>query len=129
MEKKGYKVLLVEDDLFLSKILSSKFKKEGFLVELAMDGEEGLKKVKSFAPDIILLDLIMPKKNGFEVLEEIKLNDKTKNIPVIILSNLGQNSDVSKGKELGAVDYLVKANFSLKEVVARVREHLAKSKK
>ena len=129
MEKKGYKVLLVEDDLFLSKILSSKFKKEGFLVELAMDGEEGLKKVKSFAPDIILLDLIMPKKNGFEVLEEIKLNDKTKNIPVIILSNLGQNSDVSKGKELGAVDYLVKANFSLKEVVAKVREHLAKSKK
>ena len=129
MDKKGYKVLLIEDDLFLSKILSSKFKKEGFLIELALDGEEGLKKIKSFMPDIILLDLIMPKKNGFEVLEEIKLNDKIKNIPVIILSNLGQDSDISKGKELGAVDYLIKANFSLKEVVAKVREYLAKSKK
>ena len=122
------KVLVVEDDMFLAKILSTKLEKEGFSVVLAFDGEEALNKLKKEIPDLILLDLILPKKNGFEVLEEIKLDDKLNKIPVIILSNLGQQSDVVKGKELGAVDYLIKANFSLDEVISKIKEHLIKAK-
>ena len=91
-----------------------------------MDGREALKKIRSEEPDMVLLDLIMPEKNGFEVLEEMKKDKALKNIPVIVLSNLGQESDVDQGKKLGAVDYLIKSNVSIKEVIEVIKLHLAK---
>lgn len=118
--------MVAENDAFLLKYIVAKLKKEGFRVEQAVDGEEALQKMKLFRPDLVLSDLIMPKKNGFEVLEEMRLEGKSKKTPVIILSNLGQQSDIDKGKKLGAVDYLIKADFSLKEIIEKVKEHLAK---
>lgn len=122
------KIVLVEDDQFLSKILMFRLKEEGFDVALAFDGERAIEVVKREKPNIILLDLLLPKKSGFDVLQEIKLDATISQIPVIILSNLGQQSDVAKGLQLGADDYLIKANFSIKEVVAKIKEYLIKSK-
>jgi DNA-binding response OmpR family regulator len=118
------KLLLAEDDKFISRAYNDGLTKAGYEVVLAMDGAEALKMVKEDKPDMVLLDLIMPQKNGFEVLTELKADNETKNIPVIILSNLGQDSDIEKGKKLGAVDYLIKSNFSLKEVIEKINKHL-----
>ncbi|MBU1132018.1 response regulator [Patescibacteria group bacterium] len=122
------KILLIEDDQFISRAYKDGLSRAGFEVALAFDGAEGMKKIKENRPDLILLDLVMPVKSGFEVLTEIHLSKTLSRIPVIILSNLGQDSDIEKGKSLGAIDYLVKANFSMKEVVERIKEHLAKLK-
>ena len=124
------KILVIEDDKFLIKALQDHLKRSGFEVVVALDGEEGMKLIISEKPDLALLDLIMPKKDGFEVLAEVKGNsdDKIKNIPIIILSNLGQESDLKKGIELGAVDYLIKSEFRLKVVVKKIKETLAKRK-
>ena len=108
------KVLVAEDDKFLLMAYSTKMKKSGYDTVIAANGEEAVVKAQSENPDIILLDLVMPKKDGFEALEELKSNPKTKNIPVVILSNLGQDEDVKKGKEFGAADYLVKSDISIK---------------
>ncbi len=118
------KILVVEDDKFLVNVLLSKLQKEGFEVVHAFDGEEALAKVREKKPDLILLDLILPVKDGFDVLKELKEDGATKNIPVIILSNLGQETDIEKGKKLGAVDYMIKANWSMKDVIAKVKEYL-----
>ncbi len=118
------KILVTEDDKFLVNVLLSKLSKEGFEVIHAFDGEEALAKVREKKPDLILLDLILPVKDGFDVLKELKENETTKNIPVIILSNLGQDEDVKRGQDLGADDYLIKTNLSLKEVVEKIKEHL-----
>lgn len=123
---KQYKVLLIEDDLSLLKIYSNKLKANNFVVSVATTGEEGLHKAETEKPDVVLLDLILPEKDGFIVLEEIKKNPETKKIPVIILSNLGQTADIEKGKELGAVDYLVKADVSLIDLVGKVKQYIAK---
>jgi len=120
------KVLVAEDDRFLSKAYGAKLKKEGFDVILAMNGEEAVEEAKNKKPDIILLDLVMPRKDGFEALSDLKKDASTKSIPVIILSNLGQEEDIIKGKELGAVDYLVKSNIAIREVVEKIREVLKK---
>ncbi|MBU4369778.1 response regulator, partial [Patescibacteria group bacterium] len=93
------------------------------------EGEEGIKKAREQNPDLILSDLVMPHRNGFETLEQIKKDKQLKNIPIIILSNLGQESDIKKIKELGAVDYLIKSDFKIKEVVEKINFHLAKLKK
>ncbi|MFC1595123.1 response regulator transcription factor [Patescibacteria group bacterium] len=122
------KILLAEDDKFISRAYKDGLSSAGFIVILASDGNEALDKVKKEKPDVILLDLIMPAKNGFEVIEELKMDDSTKNIPIIILSNLGQDSDIEKGKSLGAADYLVKSNVSMQEVVEKIKFHLAKAK-
>ncbi len=119
----GKKILLVEDDKFLLKFFAARLKEEDFEVILAEDGEEAVRKVKEEKPDLILLDLILPKKDGFAVLKEIKSDEKTKNIPVFVLSNLGQESDREKAKELGAVDYLVKVNFDLKEIIKKIKNY------
>ncbi|MCH8986770.1 response regulator [Patescibacteria group bacterium] len=121
------KILLVEDDEFLSLAYRDGLTRAGFTVELAMDGATAIKKMKEENPDLVLLDLVMPVKNGFEVLEEARLDKKLRKIPVIILTNLGQDSDIKKGKELGAIDYLVKTDLSMKEVVEKVKFHLAKT--
>jgi two-component system, OmpR family, alkaline phosphatase synthesis response regulator PhoP len=121
------KILLAEDDKFISRAYEDGLGKAGFEVVVANDGGEAIAKVKSEKPDIVLLDLIMPTKNGFEVLEELKLDPDLSKIPVVVLSNLGQDSDVKKSKDLGAVDYLVKSNFSMKEVIEKIKFYLAKS--
>lgn len=121
---KKIKIVLAEDDRFISIAYKDGLTRAGFEVIHAADGSEAIKKIKSEKPDIILLDIIMPEKNGFEVLEEIKKDAEVKDIPVIILSNLGQDSDIKKGKELGAVDYFVKSNLSMAEVVEKVTDHI-----
>ena len=120
------KVLIVEDDKFLSELISTKLDKEGFNIALAGDGETGLKKAEEFKPEIILLDIMLPGMDDFEVLEKLKAHAyaSIKKIPVIILSNFGQESKVERGLQLGAVDYLVKANFTTGEIVAKIKEIL-----
>lgn len=117
------KILIVEDDKFLSELISTKLTKEGFEVSIALDGETGLQKARAEKPGIVLLDILLPGISGFEVLEQIKKDaDPTiKNIPVLILSNFGQESKVQQGLSLGAVDYLVKANFTTGEIVEKIR--------
>jgi len=126
---KKSKVLIIEDDRFLLKLYADKLQREGFEVLSSLTGEEGLNKVSVEKPDLIILDLILPGKNGFEVLSELKLNPGTKDIPVIILTNLGQEADIKKGLELGADTYLVKTDFSLSQLPEVVKGVLVKVKK
>lgn len=119
------KVLLVEDDLSLLKIYSNKLKISGFEVSPATTGDEAVRKAQIETPDIVLLDLILPGKDGFLVLEELKKNTRTKKIPVIILSNLGQESDRQRADELGAIDYLVKSDVSLANLVEKVKQYVS----
>lgn len=120
------RVLIIEDDKFLIKLYSDKLTREGFEVSMAISGEEGLNKVAVEKPDMVLLDIILPQKNGFEILSEMKLNPKTKNIPVVLLTNLGQEADIKKGLELGAVNYVVKTDFSITTLAQIVRESIAR---
>ena len=121
-------ILLVEDDPFLSSILQLKLDKENFKTIRAADGEEALNLLieQGIKPDVILLDLILPKKNGFEVLETIRQDPTLEKLPVIIISNLGQPSDIDRGKSLGVIDYFVKAKLSVDELVNKVREEIVK---
>jgi len=119
-------VLLVEDDKFLSSLLKNRLEKEGFGVLHAMDGDMALELLRANpgAVGLVLLDIILPRKSGFEVLEEIQRDPTISNIQIIITSNLGQDTDVARGKELGAVDYYVKAHTSIDDLVSRVRNYL-----
>jgi DNA-binding response OmpR family regulator len=118
------KILFVDDDNFLRKVYEAELKEKNFDVILAQDGDEGLEKALLEDPDLIILDMIMPKKSGFEVLTELQRNQKTRNIPVIILSNLGQEDDKKKGVDLGAVDYLIKDNITLGILVDKINQYL-----
>ncbi len=117
-------VLLVEDDPFLSSVLRMKLEKESFKVVRAADGDEALNFLteQGVKPDLILLDLILPKKNGFEVLETIRQDPLLEKLPVIIISNLGQPSDIERGKALGVIDYFIKARLSVEELVNKVKK-------
>ena len=126
---KKAKILIIEDDRFLIKLYSSKLQREGFEVMEAISGEEGLNKVLREKPDLVLLDLVLPQKSGFEILSEMKMNPETKDIPVIILTNLGQEPDVEKGLSLGASAYLVKTDFSVNQLPEIIKEHLVKAKR
>lgn len=106
------------------KVLKEKFEKEGFKVSLAADGVEALSVIKKAKPDLVLLDLVLPKKDGFEVLEEMKASGDLKMIPVIVLSNLGQDEEIKRALNLGAKDYLVKTQHPINEVVEKVRDYL-----
>ncbi|MGC8851936.1 MAG: response regulator transcription factor [Minisyncoccia bacterium] len=119
-------ILIVEDEPFLASILQLKLEKDNFKTFRASDGEEAITMLteQGIKPDLILLDLILPKKNGFEVLETIKQDPQLEKIPVIIISNLGQPSDIERGKSLGVIDYFVKARFSIDELVDKVKEEL-----
>ena len=121
----GKKVLIVEDDVFLAQLLANRIEKVGVKVLRAADGEEGVKSLKENKPDLVLLDLILPKKSGFELLEEMRADPAIQGTPVIIVSNLGQESDVAKGKELGAIEYFVKAKTSIDGLVERVKAILS----
>lgn len=114
-------ILIIEDDKFLRELIAQKLIKEGYEVSEAVDGEEGIKKVKDEKPTLILLDLILPGIDGFEVLNGIKEDPALSLIPVIILSNLGQKEDVEKGLKLGAVDYLIKAHFTPGEIIDKIK--------
>jgi DNA-binding response OmpR family regulator len=118
------KVLIVDDDVFLSGIYATKLELEGFGVVTARDGEEGVKAALKEIPDLILLDVLMPKLDGFEALRRLKQEETTKNIPVIMLTNLGQKEDIEKGLQDGAVDYLIKAHFVPAEAVEKIKKVL-----
>ena len=122
------KILLVEDDRFLIKAVYTKLTQKGFEVVLANDGDEAISKAKTEKPEIVLLDMVLPKKSGFEVLRELKGNPETASIPVFILSNLAQDQDIQEGKALGAEDYIVKSNTSLSAIVDKVANFLAAKK-
>ncbi len=118
------KILLIEDDNFLVEMYKIKFEKEGYKVAMALNGDEGINQAWKEKPDLILLDLVLPEKDGYEVLEVLKKDEQTKAIPVIILSNLGQNGEVRKGKEKGAEDYLIKSNFTPRQLVDKVKKKI-----
>ncbi|MFA5207621.1 MAG: response regulator [Candidatus Magasanikbacteria bacterium] len=118
------KILLVEDDKFLRELMSKKLITLGYEVVSAADGESGLVMIKEAKPDVVLLDLILPGINGFEVLEKAKQDPAIANIPVVILSNLGQTEDIEKGLALGAKDFLVKAHFTPQEIVNKLKSIL-----
>jgi CheY-like chemotaxis protein len=116
---------LAEDDRFLRKAADTALRRHGFSVVTATNGEEALEALRTMKPDLILLDLIMPKVQGFEVLRSVKENPATAHIPVIVLSNLGQEGDVKRAMESGATAYFVKANLTLEEMVTQVESVLA----
>lgn len=124
---KNFCILLVEDDKFLRKACEVSLKKRGFNVITASDGEEGLRQARTCSPDLILLDMLMPKLSGMETLVELKKDDQTRGIPVIILSNSSLDANVQKAKDLGASGYLVKASLSLQELGDRVLSFLEES--
>jgi len=114
------KILIVEDDTYLANAYRVKLTKAGFEVKNVFDGEEAISILQTFTPDIILLDIVMPKKDGFTTLEEIKANEKWKNIPVILASNLGQKEDREKGISLGAVEFFTKTDFTLNNLIEKI---------
>jgi len=122
LQAEGFKILIVEDDNFLRDLLARKLSQENCQFIAAIDGENALKLMSEDKPSIVLLDLILPGIDGFEVLTQIKQNDSIKDVPVVILSNLGQDSDIQRAKELGADDFLIKANFSIDEVISKIKE-------
>lgn len=123
-DKKTFKILVVEDEKFLIKIYNMKLRNEGFEVSMAEDGAEAVKKATNEKMDLIMLDLVLPKVNGLEVLEHIRKSPMNKDTSVIILSNLSQDEFMDKARRLGVTDYFTKANSSLSEIVTRIREKL-----
>jgi DNA-binding response OmpR family regulator len=121
----AHRILLAEDDRFLRKAAETMLKRNGFTVLTAADGEEALRVARAELPELLLLDLIMPKLQGFDVLQALKSDASTADIPVIVLSNLGQDSDVQLARERGAVDYIIKSNIALEALVERVHAFFA----
>lgn len=119
------RILVAEDDKAYANIYRVKLTNEGFSVDIATHGEEAITKARATKPDLILLDLIMPQKDGFDVLEALKSDNALKKIPVIIFSNLSQNEDLERAKKMGAADYLVKANISIHEMVDKVKKFIS----
>ena len=120
------KIVLIEDDEILAKVVYEELSDAGFDVFQTFDGQEGLEIVRNKKPDLVLLDLILPKKNGFDVLEELKKSPVTHNIPVIILTMLGRDDDIKKGLRLGANDYIVKSQHAIGEIVEKVKNFFGK---
>ncbi len=118
-------ILLVEDDVFLSSLLKTRLAGEGFVVTHVADGDAAIEALKTAKPDLIMLDIILPKKSGFEVMKIIQEDPQLYQSPIIIISNLGQESDIARGQELGAIEYFVKAKTPINELVERVKKYLA----
>ncbi len=127
MIKDKTSVLIIEDDSYISDMYKIKLESENFEVATAKDGIIGIKMLEKQKPDIILLDVVMPKMDGFDVLKIIKKNIELKGIPVVLLTNLGQKENVEKGFDLGADSYIIKAHFTPSEVIEKIREVLKKS--
>jgi len=124
---KSARILLIEDDKFLRRACEVSLKKRGFTVLTAVDGEAGLQQARAGSPDIILMDMLMPKLSGIEALEMLKKDEQLRSIPVVILSNSSVEADVQRAKDLGAIGYLVKADLSLQELGNRVMVFLEES--
>jgi len=118
------KILLVEDEEIMISLLQKKLTKEGYEISVARDGEEGLKAMREVRPDLVLLDIIMPKMGGFEVMEEMGKDKNLKDIPVIVISNSGQPVELDKAQKLGAKDWLIKTEFDPQEVIDKVKKQV-----
>ena len=114
------KILIVEDDKYLANAHRVKLSKSGFEAMIAYDGEQAIQTLESFSPDLIVLDLIMPNKDGFAVLAELKQNPKWQHIPVIVTSNLSQKEDINRALELGAANYIIKSNSDLNDLLVKI---------
>lgn len=123
------KILLIEDDPFILKMYETKFRLEKLETKIAENGQKGLDLLESFDPDIVLLDLMMPEKDGFEVLQEMRSSEKWQKLPVIVLSNISQEIDIERARELGATDYYVKTSLTPQQVVDKIKEVLKKAVK
>jgi len=121
MDSEPKKIMIVEDDNFLSSLMKARLEKEGFAVIQAFDGEEAIQTLKTEVPALIILDLIMPKVTGFEVLQEISLSPQLSNVPVVIVSNLAQDSDIEKAKQLGARAYFIKVKISIDDLIGKIK--------
>ena len=121
------KILFIEDEAALQKTFGDILGQEGYQMVSAMDGKYGLKLAETEKPDLILLDLILPRIHGFDVLKKLKEDDETKNIPIIVLTNLEGTGDVEKALELGATTYLIKTNYTLEEIIAKIKKTLNES--
>lgn len=124
MDEHKKKILVIEDDEHVSKVYEMKFSKEGYNTIFVMSGEEAVEKITDEKPNLVILDLMVPKKDGFVILEEIKKNPSTASIPVLVLSNLGGKGDQDRALALGANEYMVKVNYSMQEVIDRAKSYL-----
>ncbi len=124
MPENSKKVLIVEDDIHVSKVFQVQVEKAGFLSVVADDGEEALKIINAEKPDLVILDLMIPKKDGFEVLEEVRKNPVFEKVPIVIISNLGQDTDKARALGLGATEYLVKIDYSIQEIINKIKNYL-----
>jgi len=129
MNKIMKKILIIEDDVLLGNVLAQKLTSEGFATALSRDGLEGFQKIKSFHPDLILLDIILPTMNGCEILEAKLKDPSLANIPVIVISNSGQPVEIKRALDLGAKDFLIKVDFTPQEVLEKVKKQLEEGKK
>ncbi len=127
VQNRGTQILIVEDDTFLRNLITRRLLREGFIVEEAANAKVGLDAARKNMPHLILLDILLPDMNGFEMLEEMRKDAALSAIPVIILSNLGQNEELERAHVLGAKDFLVKAKYTPAEIVARIKDVLNKS--
>ncbi|MDE2019437.1 MAG: response regulator [Patescibacteria group bacterium] len=122
MADEAKKVMLVEDDRFLSSLIKARLEKDGFSVEQAFDGEQAIELLQNQErPNLVILDLIMPKTNGFEVLKTVSMTPGLEQVPVIIVSNLAQDSDIEKARQLGAKEYFVKVKISIDDLVDKIK--------
>lgn len=119
------KILIVEDDRYISKMYQLKLSLDGFDVQLADNGRIGIEKAKEFKPDIVLTDILMPEMDGFDVIKALKADTELVTIPILIMSNLGQEDHIKKGLELGALGYIVKSQYTPSKVVDKIKEILA----
>ncbi len=118
------KILIVEDDVFLANIYMKKFSSEGYDIFFALDGKKGFSLIKQKKPDLVLLDIMLPEMNGFEILENMQKDEELKDIPVILLTNINQRDDIERGYSLGAKDYIIKTFFTPGEVVEKVKRFI-----
>lgn len=116
------KILIIEDEEIILDLLQKKLTQEGYSISVAKDGEEGIRAMREDKPDLILLDIVMPKMGGFEVMEEMQKDNSLKDIPIIVVSNSGQPVELDKAQELGAKDWLIKTEFDPQEVVDKVKK-------
>ncbi len=125
MEQQSKKIMMIEDDRFLSSLIKARLEKDGFTVTQAFDGEEAMQALKSERPNLIILDLIMPKVTGFEVLQTISITPGLAKTPVVILSNLAQDSDIQKARQMGAREYFVKVKISIDDLIGKIKTLMA----
>lgn len=124
MSERKKKIVILEDDEHISRVYGMKFSKEGYDTVFVSSGEHGVEKIVAEMPDLVILDLMMPKKDGFGVLEDIKKTPSLAKIPVLVISNLGQASDRTRALELGASDYMIKVDYSMQEVIDKAKSYL-----